>query len=118
MITNDWPGGTAEPTLSVHGVVAHDDGEALFAAVSLATAPAEVPGLASLPGLDPKRNYRVRAELPTLLDGDYAHTFSQIRPPAWLDDGAVATGAFLQHVGLPLPVLNPEHALLLHVQAL
>ncbi len=109
---------TAEPTLSVHGVVAHDAGEALFAAVSLASAPAEVPGLASLPGLDPKRNYRVRAELPTLLDGDYAHTFTQIRPPAWLEDGAVATGAFLQHVGLPLPVLNPEHALLLHVQAL
>jgi alpha-galactosidase len=109
---------TAEPTLSVHGVVAHDAGEALFAAVSLASAPAEVPGLASLPGLDPKRNYRVRAELPTPLDSDYAHTFTQIQPPAWLEDGAVASGAFLQHVGLPLPVLNPEHALLLHVQAL
>ena len=108
---------TAEPTLSVHGVVAHDAGEALFAAVSLASAPAEVPGQASLPGLDPKRTYRVRAALPTPLDGDYAHTFTQIRPPAWLEDGAVASGAFLQHVGLPLPVLNPEHALLLHVQA-
>ena len=108
---------TAEPTLSIHGVVAQDGGEALFAAVSLASAPAEVPGQASLPGLDPKRTYRVRAELPTPLDSDYAHTFTQIRPPAWLEDGAVASGAFLQHVGLPLPVLNPEHALLLHVQA-
>ncbi|AXJ09464.1 alpha-galactosidase [Arthrobacter sp. PM3] len=108
---------TAEPSLSIHGVVAHDAGEGLFAAVSLASAPAEAPGQASLPGLDPKRTYRVRAELPTPLDGDYAHTFTQIKPPAWLEDGAVVSGAFLEHVGLPLPALNPEHALLLHVQA-
>ena len=51
-------------------------------------------------------------------DADYAHTFAQVRPPAWLADGAVAGGRFLAEVGLPMPVLNPEHALLLKFTAL
>ena len=46
-------------------------------------------------------------------DADYAHTFTQIQPPAWLASGAEASGKFLAEVGLPMPNLNPEHALLL-----
>jgi alpha-galactosidase len=41
----------------------------------------------------------------------------QIAPPAWLDGGLTASGRFLAEVGLPLPVLRPEHALLLKVTA-
>jgi alpha-galactosidase len=51
-------------------------------------------------------------------DADYAHTFTQAQPPSWLAGGAVAGGRFLAEVGLPMPVLNPEHALLLKVTAL
>lgn len=104
-----------ESNLRLHGVVAHDGSEALFSAVSLGTDPAEMPGTLGIPGLDAERNYRVEAVLPMPEDGDYRHSFTQIRPPAWLTEGATATGAFLAHVGLPLPILNPEHALLLHI---
>jgi alpha-galactosidase len=41
--------------------------------------------------------------------------FVQATPPAWLADGATASGRFLAEVGLPMPILNPEHAVLLHL---
>ncbi|MDP5227405.1 MULTISPECIES: alpha-galactosidase [Arthrobacter] len=107
--------------LRLHGVVAQDRSEALYAAVMLGTLAAELPGRAGLPGLDPRRNYHVEAlmptseDLPKTVEGDAVSPFVQISPPSWLEDGFTASGAFLEHVGLPLPVLRPEHALLLRV---
>ncbi len=60
----------------------------------------------------------MEAIFPASGDADYSHTFTQVRPPAWLAEGAVANGLFLAEVGLPMPALNPEHALLLEVTAL
>ena len=109
----------------LHGVVADggaDMGEgstaALFGLVSTRTAFSEQPGRIAVPGLDPERDYRVKAIFPAPADADYAHTFTQVQPPAWLADGAVASGRFLAEVGLPMPALNPEHALLLKIIAL
>ncbi|WP_115788217.1 alpha-galactosidase [Arthrobacter silvisoli] len=110
-----------EPKLRLHGVVAQDRSEALYAAVVLASLAAEMPGRVGLPGLDPERTYRVEAvmptseDLPTAADSDADSPFVQIAPPAWLDGGLTASGRFLAEVGLPLPVLRPEHALLLKV---
>ena len=118
----------ADESFLLHGVVA--DGSvaegsvaegttaALFAVVSTRTSAAEQPGRMGLPGLEPERNYRVELIAPVPEDADYAHTFTQAQPPSWLADGAVAGGRFLAEVGLPMPVLNPEHALLLKVTAL
>jgi alpha-galactosidase len=55
---------------------------------------------------------------PTPGDTDYAHTFTQVQPPAWLADGAVANGRFLAEVGVPMPILHPEYALLVRFTAL
>lgn len=107
----------AEPNLALHGVVAHDGASGLFAAVALGTLSAETPGRVGIPGLDPERTYRVRAALPTSDDADLANTFTQTAPPAWLAEDATATGRFLAEVGLPLPVLRPDHALLLEITA-
>ena len=60
----------------------------------------------------------MEAIFPAPGDADYAHTFTQVHPPAWLADGAEANGRFLAEVGLPMPILNPEHALLLRLTAL
>jgi alpha-galactosidase len=60
----------------------------------------------------------VEAIFPTTVDADHAHTFTQAQPPAWLATGAEASGRFLAEVGLPMPILNPEHAVLLKVTAL
>lgn len=96
----------------VHGVV--DDGEALFAYVQLASSPAEVPAPVLLPGLDDDRTYRVRAEHVA----GAPLTVQRVAPP-WLDapDGVRLTGRQLRITGLPVPVLAPEQALLLHLVA-
>lgn len=113
----------ADDAFLLHGVVA--DGStadsttaALYAVVATRTSAAEQPGRMGLPGLEPGRNYRVEVLAPIQEDADYAHTFTQAQPPAWLAGGAVANGRFLAEVGLPMPVLNPEHALLLKATAL
>lgn len=113
--------------LLLHGVVA-DAPEStplaegttagLFALVSTRTSAAEEPGRIGIPGLEAGRTYRVEAVFPTPEDADYGHTYTQVQPPAWLADGAEANGRFLAEVGLPMPNLNPEHALLLKFTAL
>jgi alpha-galactosidase len=91
---------------------------ALFALVSTGTSFAEQTGRITIPGLDPDRSYRVDAIFPAPGDADYAHTFTQVQPPAWLANGAEANGRFLAGVGLPMPILNPEHAIVLRFTAL
>lgn len=110
MVRADEP----DPTLMLHGVVAHDGSAALFALVAVATSFAEVPGRVALPGLLPGRNYRVELAYPAR---DSGHTFTQTRSTAWLATGIEASGRFLAGSGLPMPVLNPEHGLLLSVRA-
>jgi alpha-galactosidase len=100
----------------LHGVVAADASEAIFAWVQLATSPATSPGLVPLPGLDERREYvvRVRADagLPSM---------REIASPPWVDaalgDGLRVPGGVLTRVGLPMPPLDPGNALLLHVTA-
>jgi alpha-galactosidase len=100
-----------DPAAYLHGVVADDQAEALFAYVQLAASPYETPGLARLPGLDPGRTYRVE---PLPLAG--APETKQTVAPRWLEAGGVTLGGrALAEVGLPLPVLRPEQALLLHL---
>lgn len=114
----------ADASLMLHGVVAGDGGPAgagstaaLFTLVSTRTSAAEQPGRIAIPGLAADAAYRVEAVFPAPGDADYAHTFTQVQPPAWLESGATASGRFLAEVGLPMPGLNPEHALLLKVTA-
>ncbi|MEO7122493.1 MAG: alpha-galactosidase [Lacisediminihabitans sp.] len=102
----------ADPAYLLHGVVAQDASEALFAFVSVATSFADHPGRVQFPGLDPERRYRVRIAFP---DGNAA--YMQRQAPSWTADGFEATGLALAKVGLPMPILNPEHAIVLEVTA-
>lgn len=111
----------AEPELRLHGVVSTDLSEALYAAVVHGSTAADFPGRVALPGLDDDRVYRVKAlmptveDLPTTVEGDADSPFVQLAPPRWLATGATATGRFLANAGISLPILRPEHALLLQV---
>ena len=101
-----------DPAAYLHGVVAADRAEALFAYVQLTASAFETPGLARLPGLDPDRAYRVE---PVAVAGE--PETKQAMAPGWLEAGGVTLGGrSLAEVGLPLPVLRPEQALLLHVR--
>ena len=98
----------------VHGLVAPDGGEALIALVTLATAAVAVPPPLRFPGLDPDRRYRVQP----LTVGGAPHAV-QDAPPVWLADGGITvTGRLLADLGLPVPLLAPEQALLLRAVAL
>lgn len=102
-----------DPAAVVHGVVAADRSEALLSYVVLATSATELPAPARLPGLDPHRTYRVEP-----VDTGGRPVTVDIAPPAWLRDGGItAGGRALGEVGLPMPVLAPEQALVLHVRA-
>lgn len=98
----------------LHGVVSPDGAEAIYAWVQLSTAPATAPGRIPLPGLDERRQYLVRvrsdAGLPSM---------RHIEPAPWLAtavaDGLRVPGRVLTRVGLPMPTLDPGHALLLHL---
>jgi alpha-galactosidase len=106
---------TDEPTDDryVHALVAPRADEALIALVTLATAAVAVPAPLRLPGLDPQRAYRIE---PVAL-GAPPHAV-QDAPPAWLAAGGITvTGALLAELGLPVPLLGPEQALVLHAVA-
>ncbi|MDM8083748.1 alpha-galactosidase [Cellulomonas cellasea] len=102
---------SADPGVLVHGVVAPDGSAALFAVVALAAAEAALPAPVRLVGLDPERVYRVRTVgAPPLL--------VQAAPPPWLARGeATLPGRVLVDVGLAAPLLAPENAVLLAVDA-
>jgi alpha-galactosidase len=101
-----------DPSFAVHGVVAPDRSDALFALVQLTTPETSVPGVVRLPGLDPARRYRVRLQPP----GD-TPAVRGLRPPAWLADGVTLPGAVLEHVGVAAPALFPEQLLLVRAEA-
>lgn len=101
----------ADPASWVHGVVAAD--RALYAYVQLGSSVTTVPEPARLPGLEPDRRYRVAAAYPAGEPLAVQHT-----PPAWLAGGVELTGRVLATIGLPMPVLVPEQALLLTAHAL
>jgi alpha-galactosidase len=103
-----------DPAVLVHGVVAPDRSEALMACVTVASHESEVPVPVRFPGLDRDVDYRVRR----VDTGGDVFVVEHEPPPWWpADDGAapVLPGAFLTEVGVPLPVLGPEQAVVLHL---
>jgi alpha-galactosidase len=101
-----------DPAGLLHGVVAHDQGEALFAHVQLTTTVYAPSPPIRLPGLAPSRTYQVRIVQP----GAAPVTIGTVEPP-WLATGAELPGSALAEIGLPAPLLGPEQLILLHVTA-
>ena len=96
----------------LQGVVARGGREALFSFACVRSAEDEIPGRIALPGLEASRLYRVAVVFPTS-----AMPYEQRSVVPWTVDSVVASGSFLSEVGLPMPILLPEHAILLHVTA-
>jgi alpha-galactosidase len=102
-----------DPSAWVHGVVATDRTHGLYCLAQLATSQWSVPPPVRLPGLDDDRRYRARISTPA----GPAHTVARSAPSWAADDGIVVTGRLLARVGLPAPVLSPEQAVLISVDA-
>jgi alpha-galactosidase len=102
----------AEPALVAHGVYARDRSEAIISVARIATSPSLTPPPLRLPGLADDREYLVEhLALPTERPG-LARSV-----PAWWSTGLRSTGRQLAVVGIQLPALAVESAVLLHVQA-
>jgi len=99
----------ADPAYEVHGVVAQDRGDALFAIAAVASSAQLPAGAVPLPGLDPDATYHVRPQAP----GDVV-THGRAAP-WWGPDGVRATGRVLEEVGVRAPQLSPERLVLLRV---
>jgi alpha-galactosidase len=97
----------------LHGVVAADRREAVFCHVRTTTGPAAGGLRVRLPGLDPDTRYQV-----TRRDEAGPARLLGIAPPPWWALGRTEVrGAVLEQVGLPMPVMGPGQAVLLHVLA-
>lgn len=100
----------------VTGIVADDASgvaDAVFWVTCLDTPSDAVPTSRRLPGLDPHREYRISP-----VDvGAAAATYPGTAPAWWLDGTVVLSGAVLGSVGLQLPILHPDEALVLRVTA-
>lgn len=103
-----------DPAFTLHGVVSAKRDTGLFALTCVSTSFSEQPGRIAIPGLDPELNYALKLIYPVgEVQGD---AVIERGAPAWLANGAEASGRFLAVVGVPMPVLNPEHALLFSVE--
>ena len=103
-------GDLADSGALLHGVVAPDRSQALFAYVRLATSPDATPGRVRLPGLEPDRAYTIRVRE----DGG-SPAVVEHAPPPWSREQITLPGSVLGTVGLPMPALAPASALVLQV---
>ncbi|MFC6713706.1 alpha-galactosidase [Branchiibius cervicis] len=85
VVRSDHP----DAALWVHGVVAQDRSEALFAVVAMDSTDTQPPGLIRLPGLDDDRTYQMRLQPP----GD--RLTATRTPPGWVS-AAMGQGLGLQ----------------------
>jgi len=98
----------------LHGVVNDAKTHAIFAWVRLDTSAAAHTPRVLIPGLDPGASYlvRLRPEVGTA-------SRHQVADPAWLCEataGIVLSGGAMTRHGLPMPLLNPGHAMLLEMK--
>jgi alpha-galactosidase len=98
-----------DPSLWVHGVVAADRSEAVYALVAMATGVASPPGRVRLPGLEPDAPYRVAPLAP----GDRPLGPTSDALP-WWTGGVELTGRALAVTGVQAPVQFPERLVLIH----
>ena len=103
---------TMDPALRVRGVIAPDGSAALFTIATVASLEESQPERIQLVGLDPHRRYQLQV-VRELGDAKWGW----ITPP-WLADGTVtASGKMLTEIGLQIPALLPNQALMLHLQS-
>jgi alpha-galactosidase len=102
----------SDPAHWVHGVVAADGTEALYAFVAMTTGAWAPPGRITLPGLDADTVYDV--ELLAPVPRRRSHGLPVL--PDWAEKGVRLSGRSLDVVGIAAPALKPETLVLIHVR--
>ncbi|MCF8545323.1 MAG: alpha-galactosidase [Aquiluna sp.] len=99
------------PEIFVHGVVSKDKTKGLFAYANLGGQGGSKPGAIRFAGLNPEKKYHVKAVFPA---GE--PKYLQRQNVAWFE-GIVLSGSALMHMGLQAPILFPENAFLIEIEA-
>lgn len=104
-------GDHADPAVLVNGLVAQDRGQAFYTVATVASTRTQSPTPVRLPGLDPERRYLVRGVTPP--GGRHVVDLGT----SWLDGpGVEVPGSVLAEVGVRLPVLAPDSAVVLRAE--
>ncbi len=100
-----------DPAWMVTGAVSRDAAHAVYSLAALATSTYAPPGRVLLPGLADDLDYVVSLPAPSGMPPGFGF------PPWMADSPLVMRGSVLSHLGLQLPELWPEQALLVEVTA-
>jgi len=95
----------------IHAVVAEDQSQAVIMVAQLSMPTNQLSGHLRIPGLDPQGLYRV-----FLLDKpqNYHHIVNY--QPPWTESGCELTGEWCAEIGLTMPILDAETAILVKVE--
>ncbi|GAA2684849.1 MULTISPECIES: alpha-galactosidase [Actinosynnema] len=105
-----------DPAIEVHGVVAGDGSDAVYAVVAHGTSEIYPTGAVRLPGLAADREYWVRPLAPgDVPDGNAHHWGNPL--PWWTPEGVRVGGRVLEAMGVQAPVLYPERLVLIRATA-
>ncbi|MFM8192996.1 MAG: alpha-galactosidase [Actinomycetota bacterium] len=95
----------------LHGVIARNKSEALFAYVQLRPIVTSHAPNIRIRGLHEKSHYAI-----SILSAAGKAEYMAITPPPWIERGAELSGSELEQVGIPAPILRPENALLIEIR--
>ncbi|HDY7975025.1 TPA: alpha-galactosidase [Vibrio vulnificus] len=102
-----WRIPTDDKAHQIHAVVANDQSQAVVMIAQLAMPTNSLSGHLRVPGLDPQATYRV-----TVLDKPSNYDDIVNYQPAWTESGCELSGAWCEEVGLTMPILDAESAML------
>ncbi len=108
-----WQLPTSDTLLIGSGQVEQSQHEALFSIVLLDSLRHTRPGCQRLRGLNPETRYWVSL---ASINIDQLAPFNRTLPP-WCTEDFICTGELLMTIGLPLPVMPPQSAVLVHCVA-
>lgn len=106
------------PGQHAHGVLAKDNSEAIICYVKESNYPSEKSPKLAFPQLESGVKYMVKA-----VGGVFEPKLSEIqrlgglKNPSWIKDaGQVISGEMLRKIGIYMPILNPEQALIISIK--
>lgn len=102
----------SDPSVFFYGTVSQDLKQALFTFFQIRESSPSHPHPLTFTGLDPEESYLVRAIFPAGRGRQMALT-----SPPWMDNQIFLSGRELAGIGLAAPILAPEEALLIYIEA-
>lgn len=106
-----WRIPTDDKSHQILSVVSQDQSEAVVMLAQLAMPTNSLSGYLRVPGLDANSLYRV-----TVIDKPANYDYIVNDQPPWTKSGCELTGAWCEEVGLAMPILDAETAMLIKIE--